>query len=472
MTKLKWVKSLVGPLLVIAVVAGLWAYRDSLFETTAPKDDASSEAASGSGELEILELSAQARKNLELRSKAARPTDYWRTITIPGMVQDRPGISDRGVTSPAVGSVAEIHVFPGDTVRPGERLVTVALFSEYLQATQTQLFKATREISLLRKEIDRLSDLASSGGIAGSKLIQMENDIQRQETLTQAAKQELLNRGLSPSQVKQVVQGSFVSTIEVNAPPPRGLSTAERIDELSPVSQASFVVTDGTDPLIAYEVQSLAVELGQTVQAGQLIADLANHRHLYVVGHAFKREAGLLEKAAQEAREIEVEFSDDNAELWSPLDQSFQIRHLSNSIDVESRTFDFFVPLENQSRSYEKNRETFLVWRFRPGQRARIHVPVEKLDDVFVLPSEAIAREGPDAFVYRQNGDLFNQIAVNVLHEDRRSVVIANDGSITPGTYIAQNAGASLSRVLKSQSASGQQPGLHVHADGTVHAAH
>ena len=232
MKKLKWVKSLVGPLLVIAVVAGLWAYRDSLFKTTGLEDDASSEAASGSGELEILELSAQARKNLKLRSKAARPTDYWRTITIPGMVQDRPGISDRGVTSPAVGSVAEIHVFPGDTVRPGERLVTIALFSEYLQATQTQLFKATREISLLRKEINRLSGLASSGGIAGSKLIQMENDIQRQETLTQAAKQELLNRGLSPSQVKQVVQGNFVSTIEVNAPPPRGLSTAERVDEL------------------------------------------------------------------------------------------------------------------------------------------------------------------------------------------------------------------------------------------------
>ena len=89
-----------------------------------------------------------------------------------------------------------------------------------------------------------------------------------------------------------------------------------------------------------------------------------------------------------------------------------------------------------------------------------------------MLPSESIAREGPDAFVYRQNGDLFNQIAVNVLHEDRRFVVIANDGGITPGTFIAQNAGASLRRVLKSQSASGQQPGLHVHADGTVHAAH
>ena len=74
--------------------------------------------------------------------------------------------------------------------------------------------------------------------------------------------------------------------------------------------------------------------------------------------------------------------------------------------------------------------------------------------------------------MFRQNGDLFKQIPVHVLHEDRRQIVIANDGSITPGSYLAQSAAASLNRVLKAQTASGEQPGLHVHPDGTVHAAH
>ena len=73
--------------------------------------------------------------------------------------------------------------------------MTIALFSEYLQTTQTQLFKASQEIVLLQKDIDRLSGVATSGGIAGSKVIQMQNEIRRQETLIQAAKQELLNRG-------------------------------------------------------------------------------------------------------------------------------------------------------------------------------------------------------------------------------------------------------------------------------------
>jgi hypothetical protein len=88
------------------------------------------------------------------------------------------------------------------------------------------------------------------------------------------------------------------------------------------------------------------------------------------------------------------------------------------------------------------------------------------------LPSEAVVREGPEAYVFRQNGNLFKQIPVHVLHEDRRSIVIANDGSITAGAFLAQGSAASLNRVLKSQSASGKEPGVHVHADGTTHAAH
>ncbi len=419
-------------------------------------------------ELQILEMGEKARKNLGLVVKAVRPTDYWRTLTIPGIVADRPGVSDRGVTSPAVGVVAEIHAFPGDTVKPGQRLVTLRLFSEYLQATQTQLFKASQELKLVQDQIERLDLAANSGAVSGSRLIEQRNELQRQQTLIQASKQELLNRGLNPEQIASVSAGNFISTIEVLAPPPRNHEAV--LDGLVKPS----IQTVGFKGMneIGYEVHSLSVELGQTVQAGDLLANLANHQSLYVIGHAFKREAGLLERVAQSKVSLGIEFAEDSSELWPVIDQSFQIRHLSNTIDTATRTFDFFVPLDNQSRSYEKDGMTFLVWRFRPGQRTRIEVPVEKLANVFVLPSEAVVCEGADAFVYRQNGDLFNQIPVQILYEDRTHVILANDQSITPGTFIAQNAAASLRRVLKAQSASGQQPGLHVHADGTVHAAH
>ncbi|QDV47584.1 hypothetical protein Enr13x_74940 [Stieleria neptunia] len=468
-----FMKGLIGPAIIIGAVAALWFFRAELFGSNEVSETSTASSSDESAEKQtVLEISEQARKNLSLTSKAARPQSYWRTVVIPGEVADRPGLSDRGVTSPAVGVVSAIHAFPGDTMSPGEPLFTLRLFSEYLQATQTTLFKARQETAIVQAEIGRLSGAVSSGAVSRSTLIELQSEISRQNTLIQAARQELLTRGLTPDQVQQIESGAFVSTVDVVAPPLRDLSAVTKRSLPQAVQQVSYINELGEGQGIAYEVQELSVELGQQVQAGQLLANLSNHQMLYVVGHAFKREAAFLEQAAQEKRPIEVEFAEDEGGRWPELNQTFNIRHLANSIDTNSRTFDFFVPLTNQSRLYGEQERAFLVWRFRPGQRARIHIPVEEFDDVFVLPSEAVVWEGPEAYVFRQNGDLFKQIPVHVLHEDRRSVVIANDGSITPGAFLAQGSAASLNRVLKSQSASGQQPGVHVHADGTTHAAH
>ncbi|MBI5760909.1 MAG: efflux RND transporter periplasmic adaptor subunit [Planctomycetales bacterium] len=416
-------------------------------------------------EAKVLKLSPPARKNLGLVAKAAKPQTYWRTIQMPGSIIDRPGHSDRGVTSPAVGAVVQIHAFPGDTVKPGDRLFTLRLFSEYLQNTQSELFKATRETQLLNEQRVLVAKAIKSGAVAETKLIELDNQLRRQTTAIQAYRQDLLTRGINPEQINAVTEGNFVSTIEIVAPPP--VAEAKKTAE---IQQAAFQLIDNRVEGLAYEIQELKAELGQQVQAGQLLSVLANHHSLYLEGHAFKQEAPLLEQAAQNGWPIQVEFAEDDGKYWPALEQTFQIRHLANAIDTASRTFDFFIPLTNQSRGYKRDGQTFVVWRFRPGQRVRLHVPVQELKDVLVLPSAAIVREGPEAYVFRQNGDLFNRIAVHVLHEDRLNIVLANDGSVTPGLYLAQNAAASLNRVLKAQAASGIQADLHVHADGTVHA--
>lgn len=399
---------------------------------------------------DVLELSPQARRNLALVSKPVTLSTYRQTILVPGEIRDRPGVSDRGVTSPVIGIVTQVHAFPGDTVRPGEKLFTLRLVSEYVQNAQAELFRATRETELEQEKRARLAQVESV--IAGSRLIEIDQQLRRLQAAITSHRQDLLARGLSPDQIGEAAAGRFVSSIDVVAPPSAVAPTAE------------------TD--LTYEVQDLKVELGTQVQAGQLLAVLSNHRLLYVVGHAFKREAPALERAAQHRWPVRVEFAEDKPAGWPPLAESFAIRHLANTIDPASRTFAFFIPLENQSRLYETGGESFVVWRFRPGQRVRLHVPVEELSDVIVLPAGAVVRDGPEAYVFRQNGDLFNRLAVHVLHEDRLNVVLANDGSVAPGWYLAQAAAASLNRVLEAQSASGTPVGVHVHADGTVHGAH
>ena len=466
-------KACIGPSIIVGVLALLWFFRAELFTGKQASDTQTGKKTSESTEKQtVLEISEQARRNLGLVAKQAKAQEFWRSVLIPGEIADRPGVSDRGVTSPAVGIVSAIHAFPGDTIRPGESMFTLRLFSEYLQNTQSELFKATQEIQLIQQEINRLSEATRSGAVPESRLIESRQQLKRQTTLIRAYEQDLLTRGLNPEQVEQVASGTFVSTIEVAAPPAIPQQAWLSPKATNSIRQVSTVSEPSSEIGIAFEVQELSVELGQQVQAGQVLAQLSNHQSLYVVGHAFKREAQYLEQAAQQGRVVSIEFAEEGDQRWPDLDQSFTIRHLSNSIDSASRTFDFFVPLVNQFQAFDKANETFLVWRFRPGQRARIHVPVEKFENVFVLPSEAVVREGPEAYVFRQNGDLFKQLPVHVLYEDRRSVVIANDGKIAAGSYVAQNSAASLNRVLKAQTASGQQPGLHVHPDGTSHAAH
>ena len=430
-------------------------------------DAASDQAAATPGQIaeapKMLELSLQARANMELTVKAAKLQTYWKTIEIPGVINDRPGRTDRGVTAPAVGVVAEVHAFPGDIVRAGDRLFTLRLSSEYLQNSQSELFKAKREIQLLREQLERLRGVAE-GAISRARLIELEQQISRQDAAIQALRQDLQARGLTAAQTDEASEGRFVSTIEVVAPGPADGSSEP---DVKPVS-----LSNDSDGRAAYEVQDLKAELGQTVQAGELLCNLANHSALYIEGHAFKREAPYLENAARDSRPIQVEFDEADPEQWPPLEQTFEIQHLASSVDPVTRTFEFFIKLANQSRTYDKDGRTFVVWRFQPGQRVRLRVPVEEFTDVLVLPAAGVEWEGPEAFVFRQNGDLFDRRPVHVLHQDRLNVVVANDGSVRPGWFIAHNAAASLNRVLKAQAASGQPVGVHVHADGTVHGAH
>lgn len=423
-------------LVSLAVLAGLGI---ALFVTRqqwapwlavgSPAVAAEEEAPAPVEEAHMLKLTPQARKNLELVSKPATLADYWRTIDVPGIIVDRPGISEQGVTSPAVGVVTQVHAIEGDTVRAGEPLFTLRLFSEYLQSSQSELFKATRETELIKKQRERLAGVAESGAIAQVKVIELENQLSRQNALIQAHRQNLLTRGLTPEQIAQVSQGNFVSTIEVAAPPSHDESSPK-----PPVTPVAYTQVDSQEVALAYEVEELHVGLGQQVQAGQLLSTLSNHRLLYIEGHAFKRDAPFLENAAQLRWPVDVEFTEDIGGHWPPLDQTFRIRHLANSIDPVTRTFDFYLPLANQSHTYQADGEIFVVWRFRPGQRVRLHVPVEEFQEVFVLPSAAVVHDGPEAYVFQQNGDLFNRIPMHILYEDRRNVVLEDDGSITPGS--------------------------------------
>ena len=203
----------------------------------------------------------QAQKNLGLTAKPLQSTTFWKTITVPGMIVDRPGVSDREVVAPAAGTVSQLFHVPGDTVSPGDKLFTLKLASESLQLTQSELYKTTKSIQLAQTHRDRLADAGDA--IAKARVVEVDNEISRLQVAAQAYRQELTNRGLSAGDINGIADGRLLSQITLFAPQQPSDSNSS---DAPPASA-------GAQPL-AYEMQELKVALGEQVQAGQTLCHL------------------------------------------------------------------------------------------------------------------------------------------------------------------------------------------------------
>ncbi len=476
-------KRILSTVVTLAVLAGAGfaAYRTQdrwvphVFPAKAAKSgDAHAEAGKadehGAKAVDRVKLSPQAQKNLGLDVDTLTPQEYWRTMLVPGVVVDRPGESDRGVTSKVAGVVTAIKARPGDTVKAGDPLFTIQLASEFLQSAQTDLAKAAREAEFAAAKRDRIAALVKQGTQSGAVLIEEENQVKRYTTQVQAYRRQLQVFGLTPDQVNRAEKGEVITEVTVSAP----LATPTTPAVSTAVSHSGDRGGEETPAAVPlFEVQELKVTLGEQVTAGQTLCLLANHQRLFVEGRAFKSEADALAAAAENKTPVRAEFADETPGAWKPQGP-LTIHHLSNQVDPATRTFAVYLPVDNQPRTFERDGKTHFVWRYRPGQRVRLLMPVDKLVTLapdgktellpFVLPVGAVAREGGEAFVFVQTGDVFVRKPVRVLYADRTDVVVANDGSLTEAEFVVRNQAAALNRALKAQAAGG--------GGGDPHAGH
>lgn len=391
-----------------------------------------------------IKLSPQAQQNLGLRSATLTPRPYWRSLLLPGVVVGRPGESEVGVHARAGGVITDIAVRPGETVRPGQLLFRLELVSEFLQATQIDLAKTANELALARIERDRIARLVEGGTAAAGDLTRQQSQVDRLTHLARSLRRQLQLYGFSDEQVARIEKGEVETSVTISVPSRPDWPTAETL----------------------YEVKELKVRLGDQVAAGAHLCTLADHRWLFIEGWAFQSEGKSLTTAAAHNWPIQADFVDEEPGEWPELGP-LTIHHFGSQLDPHNRTFPFYLSLPNQARQFQREGKTYLAWRFRPGQRVRLRVPVEKLAtyapdgqtplDPFVVPVEAVVREGPETYVFIQAGDLFIRKPVRVLYEDRRDAVIANDRSITQADLVVLNQAAALQRVLKAASAAGSE---------------
>jgi multidrug efflux pump subunit AcrA (membrane-fusion protein) len=423
-----------------ALLGGGWLAYDARFRQPSAADKVDSEDHGHHGDRERVRISPQAQANLNLDVRSVRPQTYWRTIRVPGVVVESGGQSDHGITAPIAGVVKQVFAVPGDTVRPGAGLFVLSLTSEYLQSSQTELNKTARELAITREQKERLGKIAEA--IAGARLIELQNQLDRLGALRKAQRNDLALRGLTASQIDAVEQGEFVREITIRVPPSR--------QSRATVPSVSAETGGQAPPEPLYELEALKVRLGEQAQAGQVLALLGDHQHLYIEGRGFREDTALVERSAARGWPVSATFAEDVDADWPPLQQELTIQYLANALDPTSQTFPFYIPLDNQARNYTRTGKTYRLWRFRPGQRLHLGVRVQEFNDVFVLPQGAVVREGPEAYVFRQNGDFFERKPVHVVYEDSSHVVLSG-GSVLPGSYLAQHGAAALNRAMQAR---------------------
>lgn len=448
-----YVIAVLAVLLIAATLQRLWLpYAQGLLGPEAPKAKVASATESvehkdhdhghaGHSEINSIELSPQARKNIGLvEPVSVKLEPFTKTVAVPGMIAERPGRSTIEVTAPMTGVITRIYPIEGEAVEPGAKLFELRLTHEELVQSQADLLKTAEELDVIAREIKRIENLIKEQALPGKQLLERQYEQQKQQGVMRAQRQALLLHGLTNEQIESILQNrTLLQNLTVTVP------TTTDSGGMSP-------------PGTIFQVQNLKVAQGQHVTAGDTLAILADHAQLYVKGEAFERDVREISAAADKGYPLSATFA---AEGRTPETISnLRILYLAAKVDPSSRTLDFYVTLPNELVRDVKREDDrrFIAWRFRPGQRVQLEIPIETLPNCIVLPAEAVAQDGPDTFVFTANGDHFDRRSVHVEYRDPKWAVIANDGSIFPGDLVAPTGAQQLQLALKNKATGGIDP--------------
>ena len=392
-------------------------------------------------EASAIELSPQARGNIGLRTAKVTLKPLERTITVPGMVVERPGWSRSNVTAPMTGVVTRVYPLQGEAVRPGQPLFDVRLTHEDLLQAQSDFLRTVEEIDVVRREVSRLEKVTAQGAIAGKALLERQYEQQKQEAHLRAQEQALLLHGLSQEQVADIASTrKLVQSLTILAPlPPNGS------------------LPDPSQHLL--QVRELNAAPGKYVSAGETLCTLVDYAELYAEGQAFEQDVRTINRTAAQGWGVSVVLgskTDGDGESLPGL----KILYLDDNVDVQSRAFHFYVPIPNQLLRDDKKPDgrRFVYWRFKPGQRIQIRIPVERWDHRIVLPVEAVAQDGAEVYVFEANDGHFDRRPVRVEYRDQDWVVIANDGSLKLGATVATSAAHQMQLAMKAKAGGGVDP--------------
>ncbi len=436
-----------GPLVRRALASGRdgAAATEAVHEEQSGKESEASHAhASDAGGIDAgsnsLVLTEKGRKNVGLTLVDVQLRDFARTISVPAMLAERSGRTKTRVAAPMTGIVTRIFPIRGEAVEPGQPLVELRLTHEDLVDKQSDLLRELEELDVVRREVARLREVTANGAVAGKRLLEQQYEQSKIEAAIRAGTQALILHGLAQEEVDRIVTDRrLVQDITITAPRAAGCGRRAQHPEL-------------------FQVAALSVEPGEHVNAGRAMLTLTDHCELYIEGKAFEQDAAALGTAAKAATPVTAAIDTNGSE--SREVENLHIEFVENAVERNSRALKFYVRLPNELVRDEvtPGGHRFVGWRYRPGQRVQLYVPVETWQSRIVLPVEAAIQEGAEWYVFRQSGSRFERVPVHVEYRDQRFAVVENDGTLFPGDAVAASGAYQMHLALKNKAGGGVDP--------------
>ncbi len=424
-------------------------------------------AHAGHDDSSSLKLSAQALRNIGLSDETIRPIKletFRKSMTVPALVVERPGRTRVQVATPMTGVITHVHAVQGEAVEPGTLLFQIRLTHEDLVQAQTEFVKTLSELEVEQREIVRLQDVTRSGAVAEKLLLDREYARDKLNALLRAQREALRLHGLSDNQVNQIEkERRLLRELRIFAPAVDSHGEEELKLTQNLVKRIAFQQNNEqfnekpkshNGPLI---LQQLDVHKGQSVNAGETLCILTDYDELFIEGLAFEQDVEQLRQASEKEWKVDAIFEQAGAGVR--VVEGLDIAYLANNVDADSRTLHFYVRLPNKvTKDRREDGNRYVEWKYFPGQRLQLRVPVKEWPDQIVVPVDAVAREGAESFVFQQNGDHFDRVPVHVTYRDQYSAVIDNDGSLFPGDVVALRGAHQMQMALKNKAGGGVDP--------------
>lgn len=156
-------------------------------------------------------------KELEANVKTGPVTEFEfvDTLRIPGRIQVDEQYESRAGAS-ITGRISTLDVNLGDEVKAGQRLATIK--STELAQYQLSYIKASQQMQLQNKAVDRAKQLLEADVISLAELQRREGELNAANAELNAARDQLLVLGMAPASISQLgLHNSGMSTSQVNS---------------------------------------------------------------------------------------------------------------------------------------------------------------------------------------------------------------------------------------------------------------